>query len=74
MRRSSASPAPSTRCSSATAHLGKSTSVSVVDVADHLHVTSTFITRVVKKLVSLGLLEKEADETDRRRVRLTLTT
>lgn len=48
--------------------------VAVVDVARHLHVTPSFITMEVRKLVQRGFVGKLPDPTDKRRVRLELTT
>jgi len=50
---------------------GKRTAV--VDIADYMHVSGAFITAEVAKLVKAGLVEKEADAEDRRRVVLALT-
>jgi MarR family transcriptional regulator, organic hydroperoxide resistance regulator len=55
------------------AHLSKNEDVSVKTVADHLHVSGTFITRVVNRLIKLGGVRKETLAKDRRRVRLSIT-
>jgi len=47
--------------------------VSIKAVGDHLHVTGAFVTRVVHKLVELGLVHKEVSPADKRRVSLTVT-
>lgn len=44
--------------------------VSINRVADHLHVSGAFVTTITNKLVRLGLVHKEQDDVDRRRVRL----
>lgn len=55
------------------AHLGTAGSVTVKTVADHLHVSGTFVTRVVKLLEKAGLVRKRISAQDRRRVHLTVT-
>jgi len=55
----------------AIAHLSQDGDVNVKSVADHLYVSGAFITSVVKRLLRLGLIHKEADSEDRRRVTLT---
>ena len=58
----------------AIAHLSSTTKkVGVNQVADHLHFSGAFITIEINKLVSGGLVEKEVDVVDRRRVVLTIT-
>jgi DNA-binding MarR family transcriptional regulator len=47
--------------------------VAIVDVARHLHVTPSFITLEVNKLVQKELVGKLPDNTDKRRVQLELT-
>src|SRR5258708_39862644 len=42
-------------------------------VADHLHFSGAFITIEINKLVAAGLVEKETDAEDRRRVVLAIT-
>jgi DNA-binding MarR family transcriptional regulator len=44
--------------------------VSVSRVAAHLYLSGTFVTTVTNKLEKLGLIHKQPDPTDRRRVRL----
>jgi len=58
----------------AIAHLGGGDErVGVNLVADHLHFSGAFITIEINKLVAAGLVEKETDSVDRRRVVLTIT-
>jgi DNA-binding MarR family transcriptional regulator len=58
----------------AIAHLsGTDEKIGVNQVAEHLHFSGAFITIEINKLVSNGLVEKETDEEDRRRVILTIT-
>ena len=57
----------------AIAHLSQDGDVNVKSVADHLYVSGAFITSVVKRLLRLGLIHKEADSEDRRRVMLTVS-
>lgn len=47
--------------------------VGVNQVAEHLHFSGAFITIEINKLVAAGLVEKETDTEDRRRVNLTIT-
>ncbi|WP_299810375.1 MarR family winged helix-turn-helix transcriptional regulator [Tardiphaga sp.] len=47
--------------------------VGVNQVAEHLHFSGAFITIEINKLVANGLVEKETDAEDRRRVVLTIT-
>ena len=55
------------------AHLAQDGKVSVSAVAQHLALTGAFITNVCQRLVSLGLIDKEVDPADRRRVTLTVS-
>jgi DNA-binding MarR family transcriptional regulator len=55
------------------AHLAQDGDVSVSAVAAHLRVTGAFITTVVQRLQALGLVGKETDPKDRRRVVLSVT-
>jgi DNA-binding MarR family transcriptional regulator len=55
------------------AHLAQDGDVSVSAVATHLRVSGAFITTVVQRLQALGLVGKETDPNDRRRVALSLT-
>lgn len=55
------------------AHLQDDGDVSVKLLADHLHVSGAFATTMVGKLIGRGLLTKESDEVDRRRVRVYVT-
>lgn len=58
----------------AIAHLsGNDQKVGVNQVAEHLHFSGAFITIEINKLVASGLVEKDTDEHDRRRVILTIT-
>ena len=58
----------------AIAHLsGAGGKVGVNQVAEHLHFSGAFITIEVNKLVATGLVEKEIDSEDRRRVVLRIT-
>ncbi len=57
----------------AIAHLSQDGDVNVKTVADHLYFSGAFITSVVKRLLRLGLIHKEADPGDRRRVTLTVS-
>ncbi|MDF2114440.1 MarR family winged helix-turn-helix transcriptional regulator [Roseiarcaceae bacterium H3SJ34-1] len=54
------------------AHLNIEQEVNIKTVSDHLHVTGAFVTRVVNKLVKLGLVDKNVTKSDRRRVTLKL--
>ncbi len=54
------------------AHLSVDGDVSVKIVADHLHVTGAFVTTVSGRLLEMGLIDKQSDPADRRRVRLTV--
>jgi DNA-binding MarR family transcriptional regulator len=56
------------------AHLSSRGNVSVVTVADHLHLSGSFVTTETNKLMKMGLLRKVVDPQDRRRVILRLTT
>lgn len=47
--------------------------VGVSHVAEHLALTPTFVTNETKKLVKLGVLEKQPDPNDLRRVKLKVT-
>ena len=44
--------------------------VSVNRVADHLHLSGAFVTTITNKLLKKGLIHKSPDPTDRRRVKL----
>jgi len=55
------------------AHLESETDVSVKNLAEHLHVSGAFVTTIVGKLMKKGFLSKEIDQTDRRRLCLTVT-
>jgi DNA-binding MarR family transcriptional regulator len=56
------------------AHLESNLDVSVKSLAEHLHVSGAFVTTIVGKLLKKGLLSKETDKVDRRRLSLTVTT
>ena len=55
------------------AHLNRSGDVSVSSVAEHLHLSGSFVTNEIGKLIRLGLVEKAQDDNDRRRVALTVS-
>lgn len=55
------------------AHLSLDGPVNVKSVAEHLHVTTGFITNTTRKLQSRGLVEKTQDQTDKRKTILTVT-
>jgi DNA-binding MarR family transcriptional regulator len=57
----------------AVAHLSQDGDVNIKTVADHLYLTGAFITSAAGRLLRLGLIHKETDAGDRRRVTLTLT-
>ena len=54
------------------AHLSQDGDVNVKTVADHLYFSGAFITAVVKRLLRLGLIHKDVDADDRRKVTLTV--
>ncbi|MCC6779264.1 MAG: winged helix-turn-helix transcriptional regulator [Hyphomicrobiales bacterium] len=56
----------------AIAHLSQDADVAVKSVAEHLYLSGAFITAVVKRLLRRGLIDKEVDPRDRRRVTLTV--
>ncbi|MGB0629786.1 MAG: MarR family winged helix-turn-helix transcriptional regulator [Alphaproteobacteria bacterium] len=55
------------------ARLSRDGDVNVKTLADHLHVSTGFVTNVTRKLQTLGLVEKTTDAADRRRTVLTVT-
>lgn len=55
------------------AHLSLDGPVNVKSVAEHLHVTTGFITNTTRKLQSRGLVEKTQDQADKRKTILTVT-
>lgn len=55
------------------AHLNRSGDVSVSSVAEHLHLSGSFVTNEIGKLIRLGLVEKTQDDNDRRRVMLSVS-
>lgn len=55
------------------AHLSREGPVNVKDIADHLHVSTGFVTNATRKLQDIGLIEKRRDDDDRRRTILTVT-
>lgn len=54
-------------------HLGLEGDVNVKTIADHLHMSGAFVTTVTSKLQTLGLVEKNQDSVDRRRISLAIT-
>lgn len=54
------------------AHLSVGSDVAIKTVADHLHVTPAFVTTVAGRLLDKGLIHKQSDPSDRRRVCLTV--
>ena len=54
-------------------HLGLDGDVNVKTIADHLHMSGAFVTTVTSKLQTLGLVEKNQDNVDRRRISLAIT-
>jgi DNA-binding MarR family transcriptional regulator len=57
----------------AIAHLSQDGDVNVKSVAEHLYLTGAFITAVAGRLLRLGLIHKDTDLDDRRRVTLTVS-
>jgi MarR family transcriptional regulator, organic hydroperoxide resistance regulator len=58
----------------AVAHLsGSDRKIGINQVADHLHFSGAFVTIEINKLVAGGLVRKDVDEEDRRRVVLNVT-
>jgi DNA-binding MarR family transcriptional regulator len=57
----------------AVAHLSLDGDVNVKTVADHLHLSGAFITSVAQRLLTLGMIRKQTDTGDRRRVTLTVS-
>jgi DNA-binding MarR family transcriptional regulator len=57
----------------AVAHLSQDGDVNVKSVADHLYLSGAFITAVAGRLLRLGLIHKDTDPGDRRRVTLTVS-
>lgn len=55
------------------ARLSRDGDVNVKTLADHLHVSTGFVTNVTRKLQTLGLVQKTTDAADRRRTVLTVT-
>jgi MarR family transcriptional regulator, organic hydroperoxide resistance regulator len=55
------------------AHLEGEEGVGVTAVAEHLHLSGAFVTIEVSKLVKAGLVKKRINNSDRRRVLLTVT-
>jgi DNA-binding MarR family transcriptional regulator len=55
------------------AHLGRDQAVGVKEVAEHLSLSGSFATLVIGQLVHRGLVAKQINPEDRRRVRLTVT-
>jgi DNA-binding MarR family transcriptional regulator len=57
----------------AIAHLSQDGDVNVKAVADHLYLSGAFITAVAGRLLRRGLIHKDTDSADRRRVTLTVS-
>ena len=55
------------------AHMQKYTNVSVKRLADHLHLSGTFVTTVTGQLEKANLIHKKQDAEDRRKVRLVIS-
>jgi len=55
------------------AHLGQEAAVNVKTIAEHLHVTTGFITNTTRKLQNRGLVRKTRDAADKRKTNLTVT-
>ena len=55
------------------ARLSRDGNVNVKTLANHLHVSTGFVTNVTKKLQNMGLVRKRADPVDKRRTVLTVT-
>ncbi|MFT5488907.1 MAG: DNA-binding MarR family transcriptional regulator [Paracoccaceae bacterium] len=55
------------------AHLGQEAPVNVKTIAEHLHVTTGFITNTTRKLQTRGLVRKTRDTADKRKTNLTVT-
>ena len=55
------------------AHLSTREDVGVSAIADHLALSGSFVTLTIGQLVKQGLVEKQGDRRDRRRVRLGVT-
>jgi DNA-binding MarR family transcriptional regulator len=57
----------------AIAHLSQDGDVNIKSVAEHLYLTGAFITAVAGRLLRRGLIHKDIDPQDRRRVTLTVS-
>lgn len=55
------------------ARLSRDGNVNVKTLANHLHVSTGFVTNVTKKLQNMGLVRKSVDPVDKRRTVLTVT-
>ena len=55
------------------AHLSRDAAIGVKEVAEHLGLSGSFATLVIGQLTERGLIEKQANQGDRRRLRLTVT-
>lgn len=55
------------------AHLEGEEGVGISAIAEHLHLSGTFVTGETNKLIAQGLVNKRSDKEDRRRVRLSVT-
>ncbi|MEM7425126.1 MAG: MarR family winged helix-turn-helix transcriptional regulator [Pseudomonadota bacterium] len=54
-------------------HLGNYGDVNIKTIADHLHLSGTFITKVTNQLAAEGLVDKTSDAADQRRIMLDIT-
>lgn len=54
-------------------HLGNYGNVNIKTIADHLHLSGTFITKVTNQLAAEGLVKKTSDAADQRRIMLEIT-
>lgn len=66
-------PSPQYMILASVIHLSDKQDVNIKTIADHLHITGSFVTNNVTALVREGLLEKRVDSNDRRRVQIQLT-
>jgi MarR family transcriptional regulator, organic hydroperoxide resistance regulator len=58
---------------SASTRSGRARNIGVKELADYLHVSGSFITQLISKFVKNGLVAKQPDPDDKRRVRLNVT-
>lgn len=54
-------------------HLGNYGDVNIKTIADHLHLSGTFITKITNQLAAEGLVNKTSDTADQRRIMLEIT-